>query len=48
MADIAAFLRTLTDPCVKDRACFGKWIPGPGDAPDGNQLNAVDAAGQPL
>jgi cytochrome c peroxidase len=47
-SDIAAFLRALTDPCVKDRACFGKWIPAPGDAPDGHQLNAVSAAGQPL
>ncbi len=46
--DIAAFLRTLTDPCVKDRACVGKWIPAPGESPDGHQLDAVNAAGQPL
>jgi cytochrome c peroxidase len=48
VADIAAFLRTLTDPCVKDRACVGKWIPSAGEAPDAHQLNAVNAAGQPL
>lgn len=48
VADIAAFLRTLTDPCLKDRACFGRWIPRPDEAPDGHQLNALDAAGRAL
>jgi cytochrome c peroxidase len=47
-ADIKAFLLSLTDPCVKDRACLAKWIPAPGEAPDGLQLNAVDANGNPL
>ena len=43
-----AFLRSLTDPCTLDRACVAPWIPDPSDAPDGNQLNAVDVAGNPL
>ena len=45
---IAAFMRTLTDPCLRDRACFGRWIPAPGEAPDEHQLNATDASGNPL
>lgn len=48
VADIAAFLRTLTDPCLKDRACYGKWIPRPDEAPDGFQLNATNASGAPF
>ena len=47
-ADIKAFLLSLTDPCVKDRACLAKWIPAASEAPDGLQLNAVDANGNPL
>ena len=43
-----AFLQGLTDPCLRDRACYGAWIPAPSEAPDGHQLNAVDAAGAPL
>jgi cytochrome c peroxidase len=42
------FLQTLTDPCLKNRACFGRWIPGTDEAPDAHQLNAVDAAGRQL
>jgi len=42
------FLQTLTDPCLKNRACFGRWIPGAAEAPDAHQLNAVDAAGRQL
>ena len=45
---IEAFLRALTDPCLKDRACFGRWIPTPVEAPDEHQLNAVNSAGNPL
>ena len=48
VADIAAFLRTLSDPCLKDRACLGRWIPAPAEAPDAHQLDAVDAAGRAL
>jgi len=45
--DIVAFLQTLTDPCIKDRACLAAWIPDPAviSDPNGDQLNAVDAAG---
>ncbi len=48
VADIKAFLLSLTDPCVKDRACLARWIPAAAEAPDGLQLNAVDANGNPL
>ncbi len=43
-----AFLSTLTDPCLKDRACYGRWIPNASEAPDSLQLNAVDSTGRPL
>jgi cytochrome c peroxidase len=42
------FLETLTDPCTLDRACLAPWIPDPAEAPDDNQLNAVDANQNPL
>lgn len=45
---VVAFLRTLTDPCLRDRACLARWIPRPDEAPDAFQLNAVDATGAPL
>jgi cytochrome c peroxidase len=44
--DIVAFLHTLTDPCVTQRACLAPWIPDTASAgPDGLQLNAYDAGG---
>ena len=43
-----AFIEALTDPCTLDRACLAPWIPESQDAPDGNQLNALDANGNPL
>jgi cytochrome c peroxidase len=46
--EVVAFLLTLTDPCLRLRSCFGAWIPRPDEAPDGLQLNAVDAQGQAL
>jgi cytochrome c peroxidase len=45
---ILEFLETLTDPCTLDRACVAPWIPDPAEAPDDNQLNAVDQNGNPL
>lgn len=42
------FLETLTDPCTQDRACLAPWIPDPSEAPDDNQLDAVDANRNPL
>jgi cytochrome c peroxidase len=46
--EIVAFLKTLTDPCVKDRSCIGKWIPENVSGPDGLQLNAEDENGNLL
>lgn len=43
-----AFVNALTDPCVMDRNCVAPWIPDPAEAPDNNQLNAVDANGSAL
>lgn len=43
-----AFIDALTDPCTLDRACLAPWIPEPDEAPDENQLNAVDADGNAL
>ncbi len=45
---MTAFLETLTDPCIKERACLSLWIPTRGEAPDGHQLNAVDNRGRKL
>lgn len=46
VSDLVEFLLTLTDPCVKDRACLSPWIPNAGDTnPDGLRLNAVDITG---
>ena len=45
---VFAFLESLTDPCTEDRACLAPWIPESSEAPDDNQLNAVDANGDPL
>jgi cytochrome c peroxidase len=49
IADLMAFLSTLTDPCVTNRACLDPWIPDTGDSgPDGLQLNAKDEQGNLL
>jgi len=46
---IVLFLKTLTDPCIKDRSCIGKWIPDTtSDGPDSLQLNAIDSTGDLL
>ena len=42
------FLKTLTDPCVKDRECIAKWIPPNAEDPNGDQLDAIDANAVPL
>ncbi len=47
--DIVNFLQTLTDPCVKDRACLSPWIPDENDPnPDGMRLNAINQNGEGL
>ncbi|NRA84064.1 MAG: cytochrome-c peroxidase [Gammaproteobacteria bacterium] len=46
VTDIVSFLKSLTDPCVKDRECLSKWIPDASDTnPDGLRLNAIDKEG---
>jgi len=46
VTDLVEFLKTLTDPCVKDRDCLAPWIPGAADTnPDGLRLNAIDNTG---
>ena len=47
-AQLIAFLNALTDPCLKDRGCFGRWVPAASEAPDEHQLNAVGPNGSPL
>lgn len=46
--DLVSFLHALTDPCVEDRACIGKWVPENVPGPDALQLNATNAAGDLL
>ena len=48
IAQMTAFLHSLTDPCLRDRSCFGRWIATPEEAPDSLQLNAVNAQGSAL
>ncbi len=43
--DLVEFLKSLTDPCLKDRDCIGKWIPDYDSGSDGLQLNAKDSSG---
>ena len=46
---LVAFLEALTDPCVQDRDCLAPWIPDTNSTgPDGQQLNATNAAGDLL
>lgn len=44
ISDLVAFLKTLSDPCVKDRDCLAPWIPANVAGPDALQLNAEDAS----
>jgi cytochrome c peroxidase len=47
--DLLQFLKALTDPCLRDKACLAKWLPGPGDPdPDGLRLCARDRTGAEL
>lgn len=39
---LVEFLKALTDPCVKNRACLSKWIPAENENdPDGQTLHAT-------
>jgi len=47
--DLVAFMKTLTDPCVKSRQCLSPWIPAANaNDPDGNMLHGVGQDGQRL
>ncbi|GAC19726.1 di-haem cytochrome c peroxidase [Paraglaciecola arctica BSs20135] len=49
VAELLAFLETLTDPCVEDRECLSKWIPDENDTdPDALRLIAIDGEGNYL
>ena len=49
ISDLVAFLKTLTDPCVKNRDCLAPWIPNNEDLdPDGLRLNATGNSGEQL
>ena len=47
--DLVAFMKTLTDPCVKSRECLSPWIPSANsNDPDGNMLHGLRKRGQRL
>ena len=47
--ELLAFLEVLTDPCVENRECLGKWIPDASDTdPDTLRINAIDGHGNYL
>lgn len=46
--NLTAFLNTLTDPCVKSRACLAPWIPSFNTDPNGDQLDAFKKNGSLL
>jgi cytochrome c peroxidase len=49
VSDLIEFLKTLTDPCVQDRACLAPWIPDDSVSnPDDLRLIAVDQDLNPL
>ncbi len=46
VTNLVEFLKTLTDPCVKNRDCLAPWIPDASDSnPDDLRLNAIDNTG---
>ena len=49
VADLLAFLETLTDPCIKDRSCMAPWIADCAVSdPDGLCLVGKDSLGNSL
>jgi len=49
IADLIAFLKSLTDPCLKSDECLASWAPRVTDPdPDGLRLCAKDKNGQEL
>ena len=46
---LVAFLKALTDPCVKTDSCISAWVPDASDTnPDLLRVNALDSNGLPL
>jgi cytochrome c peroxidase len=46
VTDLVEFLKTLTDPCVKDHDCLAPWVPDATDSnPDSLRVIAVDSSG---
>jgi cytochrome c peroxidase len=46
---LVAFLKSLTDPCLKSKSCLAQWIPSARDPdPDGLRLCAKDGQGREL
>ncbi|WP_157369171.1 cytochrome c peroxidase [Algicola sagamiensis] len=49
LADMVAFMKALTDPCVKSALCLQPWLPQPEDGdPDGLLLHPKNDQGVPL
>lgn len=48
VAQLVAFLQTLTDPCVKEPACLARWLPREQLDPDRLRLYPHDQTGQSL
>jgi len=46
VSELIEFMKTLTDPCTKDRACLAKWVPTATDPnPDGRRICPKDSTG---
>lgn len=46
VADLVEFMKALTDPCTKDKACLAKWVPTATDPdPDGMRICPKDQSG---
>lgn len=48
VAQLVAFMQTLTDPCVKEPACLARWLPLEQPDPDRRRLYPRDQTGRPL
>lgn len=46
--DLAAFMRSLTDPCTKSRECLAPWLVDDDQDPDGLRVYAVDENFNPM
>ncbi|MES1944820.1 di-heme cytochrome c peroxidase [Salinisphaera sp. PC39] len=48
LRQLTAFLESLTDRCVADPSCVGRWTPAPGEDPDGHLLVRGDGTAAPV